>query len=113
MDSSFSNSRAKSPGKSHRQGISLFELAEMFPDEAAAQRWFESWHWPDGEIACMRCGSVNAYRVKTRKPMPYRCRDCRKVLFAQDEHGDGGQQSVSEEVGICDLLGDHESQGCE
>jgi len=26
----------------------------------------------------MRCGSVNVYRVKSGKPMPYRCRDCRQ-----------------------------------
>lgn len=68
------------PGKSHRNGISLIELAEMFPNEEAATEWFEAWHWPDGEIACMRCGSLNAYRVKSGKPMPYRCRDCRKYF---------------------------------
>ena len=66
------------PGKSHRTGISLIELAEMFPDEAAAAKWFEAWHWPNGEIVCMRCGSLNAYRVKSGKPMPYRCRDCKR-----------------------------------
>ena len=70
----------KAPGKSHREGISLLELAEMFPNEDAAREWFESWHWPDGEVACMRCGSLNAYRVKSGKPMPYRCRDCRKYF---------------------------------
>ena len=31
----------KGPGKSHRQGISLLDLADMFPDEAAAVEWFE------------------------------------------------------------------------
>ena len=68
------------PGKYHRNGISLIELAEMFPDENAAVTWFESWHWPDSEIVCMRCGSLNAYRVKSGKPMPYRCRDCRRYF---------------------------------
>ena len=28
----------------------------------------------------MRCGSVNCYRVKSGKPMPYRCRDCRQYF---------------------------------
>ena len=30
------------PGKSHREGIGLIELAEMFPDEAAATKWFDA-----------------------------------------------------------------------
>ena len=75
----------KSPGKAHRTGISLLELAEMFPNEEAASRWFESWMWPNGEITCLRCGSCNAYRVKSGKPMPYRCRDCRKVKAGIDD----------------------------
>ena len=32
----------KAPGKAHREGISLIELAEMFPDEEAAREWFEN-----------------------------------------------------------------------
>ena len=32
----------KAPGKAYRDGISLMELAEMFPDEAAALKWFET-----------------------------------------------------------------------
>ncbi len=30
----------KAPGKSHRNGISLLEPAEMFPDEESARKWF-------------------------------------------------------------------------
>ena len=33
--------------------------------------------WPDG-TACPHCGSVNVANVKSRKPLPFRCRDCRK-----------------------------------
>ena len=68
------------PGKSDRKGISLMQIADMFATEAKAIQWFEDWTWPNGEMACMRCGSVNCYRVKTGKPMPYRCRDCRKYF---------------------------------
>lgn len=71
---------AKAPGKSHRKGISLMQLAERFPNEDAAREWFESIAWGDGEIACLKCGSENAYRVKSGKPMPYRCRDCRSYF---------------------------------
>ena len=58
----------------------MMQVAEMFATEAKAVRWFEDWHWPTGEMACMRCGSVNCYRVKNGKPMPYRCRDCRNYF---------------------------------
>ena len=29
------------PGKSQREGISLMQLVEMFPDEESARLWFE------------------------------------------------------------------------
>ena len=29
------------PGRSYREGISLLELYALFPDEAAAEQWFE------------------------------------------------------------------------
>ena len=32
----------KAPGKAYREGISLIELFEMFPDDATATKWFES-----------------------------------------------------------------------
>ena len=70
----------KAPGKAHRKGISLMEVADMFATEEKAIEWFESWYWPTGEIACMLCGSLNAYRVTSGKPMPYRCKDCRKYF---------------------------------
>lgn len=66
----------RAPGKSHRQGISMMQVAEMFATEEDAVDWFESWTWPTGEMACMRCGSMDCYRVEGGKPMPYRCRDC-------------------------------------
>ncbi len=68
------------PSKSYRKGISVMEMAEMFGTETAAVEWFEGLHWPDGEICCLRCGGLDAYRVKSGKPMPYRCRDCGKYF---------------------------------
>ena len=47
------------PGKSHRQGISLIELADLFPDEQAAREWFEGQRWPDG-AHCLHRGSARA-----------------------------------------------------
>ena len=68
---------AKAPGKSYRQGISILELAEMIPDEATAEKWFEVALWGD-DRPCPHCGSLNTRVCKNRKPMPYRCRDCRE-----------------------------------
>ena len=65
------------PGRCERKGMSLVELFELFPDNAAAEAWFELQRWPNG-ICCPRCGSVRYSEVKNRKPMPYRCKDCRK-----------------------------------
>ena len=71
----------KAPGKAHRKGISVMDMAEMFATEADAVAWFEAWMWPDGELSCPRCGSLEgAYRVKSGRPMPYRCRDCKKYF---------------------------------
>ena len=57
--------------------LSTFGFHEMFPDEAAAVNWFADVRWPDGKC-CPECGSINVVDVKNAKPMPYRCRDCRK-----------------------------------
>ena len=35
----------KAPGKAHREGITLMQLADMFPDETVAREWFESQVW--------------------------------------------------------------------
>ena len=67
------------PGKSYREGISLFTLHEMFPDEQSAVDWFESIYWPEVRC-CGHCGSVNTRDVKNRKPQPYWCMDCKSYF---------------------------------
>ena len=64
--------------KNQREGMSLVELVDMFPDEAAARKWFEEVKWAEHGKHCPHCGSVRVADVKSAKPMPYRCRDCRK-----------------------------------
>ena len=63
------------PGRSYRDGLTIMELFRMFPDDAAAERWFEEQRWSHGRY-CSSCGSLDTYETKNRKPMPYRCRDC-------------------------------------
>ena len=65
------------PGRCERKGMSLVELFELFPDDATAEAWFELQRWGK-QICCPRCGSVRYSKVKNRRPMPYRCKDCRK-----------------------------------
>ncbi len=65
-------------GKSHRKGIDLMQMAEMFATEEKAREWFEECLW-NGERCCVRCGSLNTHEA-SHKTMPYRCRDCRKYF---------------------------------
>ena len=71
--------RPKAPGKAHREGLTILQLAAMFPTEKAAETWFEETMWPD-ERCCGRCGSTNTHETPNRKPMPYRCRDCKRYF---------------------------------
>ena len=60
-----------------QENISLYEFFREFPNEDAATTYFENRRWQN-RLYCPRCGSVNAATIASRKPMPYRCRDCRK-----------------------------------
>lgn len=57
--------------------ISLYQFFEQFPDEGAARHYFEQERWSNG-IICPHCGSVHISECKDHRPMPYRCRNCRK-----------------------------------
>ena len=65
-------------GRTDREGISLLELAEMFPDEDAAREQFGKWLWPD-ERRCPRCESQDTH-VAGHRNMPYRCSACRRYF---------------------------------
>ena len=69
----------KAPGKSHREGLTIVQLMDMFPTEEAATAWFESIVWDDGRH-CPKCGAVNTKAVPNAKPMPYWCPDCRSYF---------------------------------
>ena len=64
----------KAPGKSHRKGLTLAALFRMFPDDAAAEKWFAEQRWPEGPH-CPYCGSINVQSGAKHKTMPYRCRE--------------------------------------
>lgn len=71
---------AKVSGRNDRKGLTIIELFKMFPNDAAAEQWFEDQRWPNGQRCCPECGSTSYAIVKSRKPMPYRCRDCRQYF---------------------------------
>ena len=57
--------------------VSLYQFFAKFPDEEAARKFFENKRW--GETpTCGHCGSETVTECKNHKPMPYRCKSCRK-----------------------------------
>lgn len=71
--------KTKAPGKAYREGLTLMQLFDMFPDELSATKWFESTIWEDERI-CGKCGSKKTSPVKSGKPMPYWCTNCRSYF---------------------------------
>ncbi len=69
----------KAPGKSNREGITLVQLGDMFPDEDSAREWFEARIWPGGRH-CPNCGSTRTHEADGGNKMPYRCSDCREYF---------------------------------
>ena len=68
----------KAPGKAHRKGITMMQLADLFPTEESAREWFENRIWPGGRH-CPRCGSGRTCESAHSK-MPYWCTDCRSYF---------------------------------
>ncbi len=66
----------KSANQSPEQ-LSLYQFFQQFPDEASAVAFFENRRW-GGKPFCPHCGSISVSSVPSGKPMPYRCKDCRK-----------------------------------
>ena len=63
-------------GKSFRKGITMMELFKMFPDNATAEKWFESRIWQNGR-KCPKCSNPDT--TTARHPtMPYYCYICRR-----------------------------------
>ena len=65
----------KAPGKSYRKGITLVQLADMFPDDDTARAWFEQQRWPNGPY-CPNCGTFNVQAGIKHRTMTHRCREC-------------------------------------
>lgn len=70
----------KAPGRSDREGITVIELFQMFPDEHAARKWLEEIRWENGVRHCPHCGGLKTAQVKNEIPMPYHCAECREYF---------------------------------
>lgn len=70
----------KNTPKKEPQYISLFQFFKLFPDEAAAIKFYEGARWPDG-VHCPKCDKKDTVQViASKKPQPYHCRVCRKYF---------------------------------
>ena len=67
----------RAPGKHFRKGLTLIEAVERYGNDENAERVFIEARWPDG-VLCPFCHSANVSERTSRKPQPFRCRDCRK-----------------------------------
>ena len=70
----------RAPGKAYRQGISIIEIMNMFPDDDTARKWFEECRWPEGKVRCYSCSSDNIQIGPKHPTMTHRCRDCKKFF---------------------------------
>ncbi len=64
-------------GKSCREGVSVLEFAEIFPDDEAARCWFEAKTWTNGRHG-PRCGHTDTIECKGEPPLPYWCPNCNR-----------------------------------
>ena len=71
------------PGKFLREGLSITELFEMFPDDETARKWFESRIWSNGRV-CPCCGSVKTTE-NNHPTTPYWCCICRTNFSVKTE----------------------------
>lgn len=57
--------RRKAPGKWFREGVSVVQVMEMFPDDdATAAAWFAKRRWPNS-VECPACASGNGQERPT------------------------------------------------
>ncbi len=67
------------PGSVRREGLTVVQPFQAFPDNAVAKRWFEQQPRPEARF-CLHCGLTDAPAVARRKFVP--C-DCRGSPFAR------------------------------
>ena len=74
------------PGKPEREGLSVIELADMFPTEDSAGEWFESLIWLTGRC-CPRCGSTETTVAAATSGLPLLLPFLQAGILGADWHG--------------------------
>lgn len=69
----------KASGKHYRDGITLLELFQMFPNDETAEKWVVESRWHD-EIHCAYCASDNIKENAKHSTMPFRCNACKRLF---------------------------------
>ena len=73
----------KALGKAYFEGILVMGLAEMFPTDKAARKWFEAKIRPNG-CRCPRCSCMETVVERTGQPlMPFWCRTCKRYFYVR------------------------------
>ena len=72
------------PGKTHRTGINVMRLAQMFPNDESAMKWFEAVRWANGRY-CPRCGP-HAHERSQSQDDALLVRTVPQVLQRQDRY---------------------------
>lgn len=57
--------------------FSIIDFFQKYPTEEAAEKYFEKLRWGE-KIVCPHCGGEHISECKDKKPMPFRCKSCRK-----------------------------------
>ena len=52
--------QVKAPGKHYREGLTIIQLFQMFPDDATAEKWLEDQRWPDERC----CPGLRIYKYR-------------------------------------------------
>ncbi|MDR0781206.1 MAG: transposase [Pseudomonadales bacterium] len=72
--------------------LDLEHFFKLIPNEEAARLYFETKRW-SGTPTCMTCGSTNVAECNNHRPLPYRCRDCRKHFSVRTGVAIGGSRT--------------------
>ena len=87
--------------------LSILQLNQLIPDEAAAVKLISDARWPNGPV-CPHCDSTSVQTGATHPSQPYRCRSCRKRFSVKTGTLMANSRlSVRTWVLACYLMGGH------
>lgn len=61
----------------------LIDAVRYFSDAATCHEYMLKLKWPDGRIACPKCGGDNVGNIATRRLLQCRAKGCRKQFSAK------------------------------